>query len=373
MLIQRLKADFRLTLMTVFGALTVVGITPFVVFRMLNDQPIAAVADVGIQLGITAIVLYAWRGDRMDRAGLLAAVFCSGGCVAMAHLTGLTGTLWLYPVLLSNFLLAARRPAVLISAGAIAVLVLSGPFEPVEAVTFGVTAAMVSLFAYFFSYRTEAQRRQLLSGPFEPVEAVTFGVTAAMVSLFAYFFSYRTEAQRRQLEGVAARDPLTGALNRRGLDRELERAIQAAARDGLPVGLAVLDLDHFKEVNDAFGHEAGDAVLLTFADLVRRLTRRDDRLFRLGGDEFALLLPGADDEALLRVAQTVRQAMQMHGHEAGRGVTVSIGATTLRVGESARDWMHRADTAMYDAKRAGSNRVVVARAAGRPADAPSPA
>lgn len=335
MLIQRLKADFRLTLMTVFGALTVVGITPFVVFRLLNDQPIAAVADVGIQLGITAIVLYAWRGDRMDRAGLLAAVFCSGGCVAMAHLTGLTGTLWLYPVLLSNFLLAARRPAVLISAGAIAVLVLSGPFEPVE--------------------------------------AVTFGVTAAMVSLFAYFFSYRTEAQRRQLEGVAARDPLTGALNRRGLDRELERAIQAAARDGLPMGLAVLDLDHFKEVNDAFGHEAGDAVLLTFADLVRRLTRRDDRLFRLGGDEFALLLPGADDEALLRVAQTVRQAMQMDGHEAGRGVTVSIGATTLRVGESARDWMHRADTAMYDAKRAGSNRVVVARAAGRPADAPSPA
>ncbi|CAG4978149.1 GGDEF domain-containing protein [Novilysobacter luteus] len=335
MLIQRLKADFRLTLMTVFGALTVVGITPFVVFRLLNNQPIAAVADVGIQLGITAIVLYAWRGDRMDRAGLLAAVFCSGGCVAMAHLTGLTGTLWLYPVLLSNFLLAARRPAVLISAGAIAVLVLSGPFEPVE--------------------------------------AVTFGVTAAMVSLFAYFFSYRTEAQRRQLEGVAARDPLTGALNRRGLDRELERAIQAAARDGLPVGLAVLDLDHFKEVNDAFGHEAGDAVLLTFADLVRRLTRRDDRLFRLGGDEFALLLPGADDEALLRVAQTVRQAMQMHGHEAGRGVTVSIGATTLRVGESGRDWMHRADTAMYDAKRAGNNRVVVARAAGRPADAPSPA
>ena len=158
-----------------------------------------------------------------------------------------------------------------------------------------------------------------------------------------------------------------------GPDRELERAIQAAARDGLPMGLAVLDLDHFKEVNDAFGHEAGDAVLLTFADLVRRLTRRDDRLFRLGGDEFALLLPGADDEALLRVAQTVRQAMQMHRHEAGRGVTVSIGATTLRVGESARDWMHRADTAMYDAKRAGSNRVVVARAAGRPADAPSPA
>ena len=133
MLIQRLKADFRLTLMTVFGALTVVGITPFVVFRLLNDQPIAAVADVGIQLGITAIVLYAWRGDRMDRAGLLAAVFCSGGCVAMAHLTGLTGTLWLYPVLLSNFLLAARRPAVRPASGPRAEMKLSASVVNTEA------------------------------------------------------------------------------------------------------------------------------------------------------------------------------------------------------------------------------------------------
>lgn len=325
MLIQRLKADFRLTLMTVFGVLTVAGITPFAIYRFVNGQVVMGLVDVAIQAAITGTVLHGWRGGNLDRVGLVAAISCSAGCVVVGQLTGLQGALWLYPVLLVNFLLAARGPAILASAGAITVLATNDAFDLVG--------------------------------------AATFVVTAFLVSLFAYIFSYRTEAQRRQLEGIAARDPLTGALNRRGMDRELQQAMDAAMRDGSPVGLAVLDLDGFKQVNDENGHEAGDAVLLRFAQLVRRFTRRDDRFFRLGGDEFALLLPGADADALQRIGQAVRRAMQRQDREGGFAVTVSIGATTLRAGESARDWLHRADTAMYEAKRAGSNRVVIDRPA----------
>jgi diguanylate cyclase (GGDEF)-like protein len=325
MLIQRLKTDFRLTLMTVFGTLTVAAIAPFAIYRFGRGQIAAGVADLVIQACIAAIVCYAWRGGNMDRAGLLVALFCSAGCVAVGQISGLPGVLWLYPVLLANFLLAARRPAVVTSAVGIAVLATN-----------------------------DALAR---------LDAITFVVTALMVCLFAYIFSYRTEAQRRQLEGIAARDPLTGALNRRGMDRELQQAMDTALREGSPVGLAVLDLDGFKQVNDENGHEAGDAVLLRFAQLVRRLTRRDDRFFRLGGDEFALLLPGADADALQRVGQAVRRAMQRQDGEGSFAVTVSIGAATLRPGESARDWLHRADTAMYEAKRAGSDRVVIDRPA----------
>jgi len=322
MSIERLKGDLRLTLILMFGVLTITGITPFVIHRFASGQWVAGVLDIVIQAGITAALLYAWRGGDLDRAGLLVAVFCSAGCVAVGFVVGLPGALWLYPVLLANFLLAARRPAVVVSGLAIALL----------------------------------STNDALGGV---LNTGTFIVTSLMVALFAYIFAQRTEAQRRLLEGVAAMDPLTGALNRRGLDDELDAAMAEAMRTGSPVGLAVLDLDGFKQVNDENGHEAGDTVLLEFAGLVRELTRKSDRFFRLGGDEFALLVPGADADAMSRIAQAVRHAVQDRIAGNGHPVTVSIGATIMLPGDTPGSWLHRADTAMYRAKREGSNRVVV--------------
>ncbi|SJZ97879.1 GGDEF domain-containing protein [Novilysobacter spongiicola] len=322
MSIDRLKNDLRLTLILMFGVLTITGITPFVIYRFASGQWAAGLLDIAIQAGIGAAVLYAWRGGDVDRAGLLVAVFCSTGCVAVGQVMGLPGALWLYPVLLANFLLAARSAAAILSV---------------------LTVALVSA--------TDALGGAINTG--------TFVVTAAMVAGFAYIFSYRTEEQRRLLEGVAAMDPLTGALNRRGLDDELDAAMAEAMRTGSPVGLAVLDLDGFKQVNDENGHEAGDAVLLEFAGLVRELTRKSDRFFRLGGDEFALLVPGADADAMSRIAQAVRHAVQNRIAGNGQPVTVSIGATIMLPGDTPGSWLHRADTAMYRAKREGSNRVVV--------------
>ncbi len=153
---------------------------------------------------------------------------------------------------------------------------------------------------------------------------------------------------------------------RRGMGTELEIAIATSARGGTSLGLAVLDLDHFKQINDSFGHEAGDTVLVQFAELVRRSTRKGDRFFRLGGEEFALLLPGADTVALRRIAEQLRVAVENEMRCGDRHVTVSIGATVLAADESASDWLSRADAAMYRAKREGRNRVVVEEVDAKP-------
>lgn len=319
--IQRLRADFRLALVTLFAVLTVIGITPFAIYRFAHGQVRSGVLDIAIQVGIAAILAHAWRGGNMQRVGVLVAGFCTFGGVAAAHANPGSGLLWLYPVLLANFLLAPRRPAVVASTLAIAGMAGHDSLQGL-------------------------------------VDIATMAATALIVSLFAYLFSHRTEAQRRQLQDLAARDPLTGALNRLTLEPELQRAVDAAG-DGRPVGLVVLDLDGFKQINDVHGHSAGDAVLRQVAGRVRGLIRHEDRLFRLGGDEFALLLPGADIAALERIGLAVRSAVADDARRSGHVLTVSVGATVLRPGEAVSEWLHRTDQAMYDAKHGGSDRVVV--------------
>ncbi|MGH8073760.1 MAG: GGDEF domain-containing protein, partial [Lysobacter sp.] len=269
---QRLP-DIRLGLIIAFGMLAVGAITPFAIYRFVQEQPLAGTVDLLIVLCITGVALYAWRAGDLDRAGWLMAVLTSTGCVVVGSLVGLPGVVWLYPILLSNFVLAPRRIAVVVSTIAIGVLAFNDALGGLA-------------------------------------NACSFVITALMVSVCAYIFSHQSDAQRRMLEAIATRDPLTGAINRRGLEREIHVAMQTARRDGTPVGLAVLDLDGFKRVNDLKGHEAGDAVLVQFARAVSERIRKSDNLFRLGGDEFALLVPGADADSLGRVMESIRQSVQ---------------------------------------------------------------
>jgi diguanylate cyclase (GGDEF)-like protein len=193
---------------------------------------------------------------------------------------------------------------------------------------------------------------------------VAFAVTGLVVGLFAYIFAHRTERQRMQLEQLVTRDALTSTANRRAMEQELPIAIAASRRHDTRTSLAVLDIDHFKRINDGHGHEAGDRVLVDFARVISATTRRGDRLFRYGGEEFVLLLPGIDATALPVLCETLRERVAEQIEIGGRRVTVSIGAAELGPEDSASEWLARADGAMYRAKRDGRNRVVVAATPG---------
>src|SRR5690606_24970781 len=127
-------------------------------------------------------------------------------------------------------------------------------------------------------------------------------------------------------------------------------------------GLLVMDLDHFKQINDRFGHHVGDQVLVAFVELIKRYCRKDDRLFRFGGEEFLLLLPSTDAEGLRAAAQHLLNKVATDLKSAGGEVTVSSGGVVLHGGEHWERWLERAYGCMYGDKGEGRNRPVTAGA-----------
>ncbi len=174
--------------------------------------------------------------------------------------------------------------------------------------------------------------------------------------------------ERRRLETelrhLADHDPLTGLLNRRGLEAELERHVGHVNRYGDRGALLVLDIDHFKTVNDTLGHEAGDQLIVAVAGILKERLRESDTVARLGGDEFAILLAEADLGSAEAVAEQL--VADIHEHaivsagQVPRHVTASVGVTTFQQGlASAEEALVSADLAMYEAKEAGRGRLAV--------------
>ena len=169
---------------------------------------------------------------------------------------------------------------------------------------------------------------------------------------------------QRALVAQATTDPLTGALNRRHLQDFLDKlSTPAAARHAV----LAIDIDHFKHINDAHGHDVGDEVLRRLVHTVLARRRRGDQLYRVGGEEFLLLLPGVTAADAQLMAEALRQRLAQAELLADWPVTVSIGVAMLGDAASAQDWIRRADQALYRAKREGRNRVVMAHTEESPA------
>ncbi len=169
------------------------------------------------------------------------------------------------------------------------------------------------------------------------------------------------EANRR-LEQLVRTDALTGIANRRYFVEQAEVEIERARRGNLPLSLLMIDLDHFKSINDTWGHAAGDGVLQNFAEVAAGSLRVGDQFARLGGEEFSILLPNTTAEGAQDVAQRIvevarEQSVARDGNQIR--YTVSIGVATLRENENLDVMMSRADAAMYRAKQAGRDRVVI--------------
>ncbi|HNA29442.1 MAG TPA: GGDEF domain-containing protein [Thiobacillaceae bacterium] len=167
-------------------------------------------------------------------------------------------------------------------------------------------------------------------------------------------------AETRQLLNE---DALTGALNRRGLDQTLMREIARAQRLDTKLSLAMVDLDFFKKVNDQYGHEAGDQMLVHFASLIKSVLRKSDALVRYGGEEFTLILPDTDSRGAHFVLARLQQLMSksplvFEGKQVN--TTFSAGVATLRGEENGHALLRRADEALYSAKNGGRNAIKVA-------------
>jgi diguanylate cyclase (GGDEF)-like protein len=168
---------------------------------------------------------------------------------------------------------------------------------------------------------------------------------------------------RETLRTQSIRDPLTGLFNRRYMEESLERELRRAERRGHPVGVIMIDLDHFNHFNNTFGHQAGDALLQAFGELLRTRVRSEDIACRYGGEEFTLIMPEAPPEIVLQRAEQLREEVRelrvnLRGQALGM-VTASMGVavfpTDAGVGS---ELIREADRALYLAKEAGRDRVV---------------
>src|SRR3954452_9225110 len=186
------------------------------------------------------------------------------------------------------------------------------------------------------------------------VELVLYAIGTAFV-----IFMLVSERAVTTHKNAASMDPLTGMLNRRGFAEASARLIEREASAGRPVTAMIFDIDHFKSINDRFGHPAGDEILKLFATIVNSNLRISDLSGRIGGEEFAALLPCSLEEGVL-VAERVREAFEASGVVVDEGpvdTTVSIGVAGGPAGTELEVLLASADTALYQAKRGGRNRV----------------
>lgn len=241
------------------------------------------------------------------------------------------------------------------------------PWDP-EAELRGPAWALASVFAVALayqlwrasiSYAALSHARDSLAAVLRPGDLLVLVPLSAGV-LFGFLWM-STERRRLELERMARTDSLTGVLNRRAFESEFMREMSRSLRSGAPLSLLLLDVDHFKNVNDLHGHAAGDAVLCELAAILQRDLRRADLVARLGGEEFAALLPDTDASQAILTAERLRgtiESTQIAMGQSRMAVTASFGVTAWQGGEDAWErLLRRVDAAMYQAKESGRNRV----------------
>lgn len=183
----------------------------------------------------------------------------------------------------------------------------------------------------------------------QPLPPGRLTLVQGMCSLYANHLSLLHESQV---------DTLTQLLNRKTFDDSIQRLLNSP-QDGNPSWIAVVDIDHFKRINDSYGHLFGDEVLLLVAGVLRQSFRQQDKVFRFGGEEFVILLRQVDEDGALAALERCRQAIETRDFPQVGRVTVSIGATRALTGDAACDVLGRADDALYHAKSNGRNQLRV--------------
>ena len=165
--------------------------------------------------------------------------------------------------------------------------------------------------------------------------------------------------QQSQLALSASVDGLTGLWNRARIDQFFAEELARAQRYGTAFSVILIDIDHFKNVNDTHGHAVGDTVLRQFATLLRRNVRTVDKVGRLGGEEFLIILPEADSEQASAAAHTLQQRLEAFDFDTVQRKTASFGVAQFRMGDDLSSMLERVDRAMYKAKASGRNRIEV--------------
>lgn len=318
-----LKRSKEEVILLMLCGLSIPSILPFGIIRLMQHNLMLAIIDLSIVLGMICICVFVWRTRRVRVASIVVTIFYSIGMLASIYVKGQPIVYWVYPTMIAAFFILKPREALMINS--VSVLLLIG----------------------------------ILLKHMNTLDLSSVVVTLALINLFSYIFSHRTNLQHSELHHQADNDFLTGIGNRRAFDRKIAE-LRHPVHLHTEVCLFLLDLDHFKKVNDLFGHAAGDDALVNFCNLIRSRIRATDSFFRYGGEEFVIITTGSDLNAATVFAETLRSLIEHSAIIPDYPVTVSIGIAKRIEAESAELWFQRADAMLYAAKQSGRNTIRVA-------------
>ncbi|RPH48911.1 MAG: GGDEF domain-containing protein [Desulfobacteraceae bacterium] len=306
------------------GIAALILLIPFAINNFLKGRIGVGIAIVLVQLLLLVDVLALRRGRKPPFHYGLVVVPMIVAMLAAVFNQGILGALWGYPIVLICYFVLSRRVAFLFSLVIMAVLTIAIAIwiEP---------ALAVRIFA-------------------------TMLLTIAIINIVLNLIDELHDALVQQ----AITDPLTSAFNRRHMNQSIELIVEQGRRHPPNNTLLMLDIDHFKQVNDCLGHDVGDDLLRRLVQTIKGRMRKVDLLFRIGGEEFILLLFDADVTQAAVAADDIRRRVEAAELLPGQPVTISIGLCAQRAGQAADEWIKLADTALYQAKQRGRNRVEIA-------------
>ena len=301
------------------SAVGALGVAPFAIMRWMNGDILIAVIDTIIVFGLAILGTYVYRTRKVRAASLAIAMLGVGGTLITVYVRGPQQVFWAFPALMAVFYLLKPSEAIALTL----------------AMTVGLLPKLMESLSLF--------------------RASTVAITILLTSAFAYAFSVINGRQRFLLAEMATKDPLTGAGNRRALESKLSELVAAFDRGGSPASLILIDVDHFKTVNDVHGHAVGDQILQSVTQIMNLRIRMSDSLYRIGGEEFVVVVDGQSLERAEHLGEQLRTLVEVNELVPGSNVTISLGVAELEPGETFSRWLCRADDALYRAKRAGRN------------------
>lgn len=322
--IKILNRDIETSLYILALFLALVSLGGFGIFRFINGEFLLSFIDLTVSALFAYALVQVLRNTLTDNIKLLLVIVSMIAVCAVIYSKGKTSTYWAYPPITGAFFFLGIRKAI--------------PINIIFIMTVLAILSTSTPITEFFS---------ILS-------------SLVLICLFGYTSSARSDHNKKQLRKLAELDPLTTLNNRRYLQEELLKEIDAHRRGIHNSSLILLDLDHFKKVNDDYGHTVGDNILVQFSRMLKSVIRETDKVYRYGGEEFIIIANNTRLENAGKLAESLRQMTENTISVNKKAITVSIGVAEVDNDDSAISWLHRADHALYKAKNANRNIVYLA-------------
>jgi diguanylate cyclase (GGDEF)-like protein len=315
--------SFKEKLLLLLCAILAGAVMPFAIMRFRHEQWPAALLDTSVVCVMLGLFLHVYFTRETRIPGIVLSLIFTVAALGSMYLLGDGQIFWAYPALTAAFFLLKTRYAVLLSA-----------------------VSLLAIEAMLWN-----------STPVPTIFTITLTLLTSMLA--AYSFALTANRQRSRLRHLATVDPLTGTGNRRAQDEKLDTVNALFRRAQIPGSILILDIDHFKKINDTHGHIVGDDVLVEIADLIRANTRPTETLYRYGGEEFIVIAEQTGLDGAGQLAEKLRQLIEQKTFVSDIRLTTSFGVAELHRSEGRQGWLSRADGALFKAKKEGRNRVVL--------------